>query len=230
MKGIGLMGKLMIFLLAPLILAFAVGAYFTLRQMVDLGNVITDESLKMVTSIAEKEVVEHARAVATQVELYLASHPELKEGDFNADAEFKRIAVQRVGLTMRGFTSLHALPGEDRVWRYWAHIDPKIVGADMRTLDEMMGEAFDGFWKIIQEGKDGNISSGRYRWRDDEGKPRDYFMVCAPVRGTRYYVASTTYLDEATVGVVPLPMSQVYRDYLEMICWPQENEWWKKRY
>jgi ABC-type amino acid transport substrate-binding protein len=30
-------------------------------------------------------------------------------------------------------------------------------------------------------------------------------------------------------GVVPIPMSQAYRTYLEMICWPQAEEWWKKK-
>jgi ABC-type amino acid transport substrate-binding protein len=30
-------------------------------------------------------------------------------------------------------------------------------------------------------------------------------------------------------GVVPIPMSQAYRDHLKIICWPQEKEWWKKK-
>jgi len=30
-------------------------------------------------------------------------------------------------------------------------------------------------------------------------------------------------------GVVPIPMSQAYKTYLEMICWPQAKDWWKKQ-
>jgi ABC-type amino acid transport substrate-binding protein len=30
-------------------------------------------------------------------------------------------------------------------------------------------------------------------------------------------------------AATPLPMSDAYRNYLEMICWPIEDEWWKKK-
>jgi len=30
-------------------------------------------------------------------------------------------------------------------------------------------------------------------------------------------------------GVVPIPMSQTYRDYLTLICYPQATDWWKKK-
>jgi len=30
-------------------------------------------------------------------------------------------------------------------------------------------------------------------------------------------------------GVVPIPMSKAYRDYLTLICYPQATDWWKKR-
>jgi len=29
-------------------------------------------------------------------------------------------------------------------------------------------------------------------------------------------------------GVVPIPMSKAYRDYLTLICYPQASDWWKK--
>jgi ABC-type amino acid transport substrate-binding protein len=29
-------------------------------------------------------------------------------------------------------------------------------------------------------------------------------------------------------GVVPIPMSDAYRNYLQLICYPQEKDWWKK--
>jgi len=31
-----------------------------------------------------------------------------------------------------------------------------------------------------------------------------------------------------TKGVVPIPMSQTYRNYLQLICYPQAKDWWKK--
>jgi predicted Zn finger-like uncharacterized protein len=196
LKGIGLRGKLMLFLLVPLILALAIGAFFLLKQMVGLSGLITDESSRIVTQMAETRIAEHARAVALQVGLYLLSHPELKREKFQEDAQLKKIAVQKVGST--GYTALHAVPDKNGIWRNWAHINPKIVGIDMSTLKKPMGKAFYGFWKVFSAGRDGKESSGYYTWQDADGRFRDKYMVCAPVKGTSYYVASTTYLDEFT--------------------------------
>jgi predicted Zn finger-like uncharacterized protein len=196
LKGIGIRTKLMFFLLVPLILALVIGGYFSLKQMVQLSDLITHESSKIVSQMAEQEIAGHARAVALQVSLYLASHPELKKERFQQDVEFKEIAVQKVGST--GYTALHGVPDEKGVWRNWAHVNPKIVGIDMSTLRKPMGKAFHGFWNVFSAGKDNKESSGYYTWQDADGRFRDKFMVCVPVRGTPYYVASTTYLDEFT--------------------------------
>jgi predicted Zn finger-like uncharacterized protein len=197
LKGIGLRGKLMLFLLAPLVVSMLVGAFFSLKQMVGLSSLITRESTKIVTEMAERQIAEHARAVALQVGLYLRSHSRLRREQFQKDAEFMKIAVQKVGST--GYTALHAVPdGDDGVWRNWAHVNPKIPGIDMSTLKKPMGKAFYGFWKVFSAGRDGRESSGYYTWQDADGQFRDKFMVCAPVKGTPFYVASTTYLDEFT--------------------------------
>jgi predicted Zn finger-like uncharacterized protein len=196
LKGIGLRGKLMFFLVVPLILALAIGAFFSLNQMVGLSGLMADESSRIVTQMAERRIAEHARAVALQVGLYLLSHPELKREKFHKDVQFKKIAVQKVGST--GYTALHAVPDKDGIWRNWAHINPKIVGIDMSTLKKPMGKAFYGFWKVFSAGRGGKESSGYYTWQDADGRFRDKYMVCAPVKGTLYYVASTTYLDEFT--------------------------------
>ncbi|NOQ95447.1 MAG: HAMP domain-containing protein [Desulfobacterales bacterium] len=202
LKGIGLKGKLMFFLLVPLMLGLAIGAFFSLKHMVGLSGLITEESSRIVTQMAERQIAEHARAVALQAGLYLLSHPELKRGRFQKDAELKKIAVQKVGST--GYTALHAVPDKNGIWRNWAHANPKIVGIDMSTLKKPMGKAFYGFWKVFSAGKDGKESSGYYTWQDADGRFRDKFMVCAPVKGTPYYVASTTYLDEFTRPVEKL--------------------------
>ena len=64
LKGIGIRTKLMFFLLVPLIAALVVGGYFSLKQMVDLSDLITHESSKIVSQMAEQEIADHARAVA----------------------------------------------------------------------------------------------------------------------------------------------------------------------
>jgi HAMP domain-containing protein len=197
--ALGLRGKIFIlFFFIPIILVLAAG-WLYLRQLDSLSTLITEESTRVVTNLGEQIIAEKARSVAAQVQLYLSSHPDLQREAFDSDPEFKKLAVQKVGLT--GYTALHAVPDEKGVWRNWGHVNPKIVGLDMSTLRKPMGQAFPGFWRVFSNGKDGKESKGYYTWQDKDGAFRDKFMVCAPVKGTPYYVAATTYLDEFTKPV-----------------------------
>ena len=196
MKGMGLMGKSMLFLLVPLIVFLAIGALFSIKQLDSLSKILIEGGTATVTRMAEQQVAQHARAVAAQVRLYLMIHPELKKEKFNTDPDFKKIAVQRVGLT--GYSALYELPDRNGVWRTWAHVNPKIIGIDMRDVKKALGESFPAFWKVFTGVKGGKESRGYYKWRDADGKLRDKFMVCTPVKGTRFIVASTTSLDEFT--------------------------------
>lgn len=198
-KGFGLRAKIFIlFFVLPIVLIIAAGLLY-LQQLNALSSLITGESTKMVTHLGEQIIAEKARSVASQVGLFLASHPSLKKEEFNNDEEFRKIAVQKVGLT--GYTALHGVPDHQGIWRNWGHTNPKIVGIDMSTLKGPMGVNFPGFWKVFSAGKDGKESSGYYTWQEKDGSFRDKYMVCAPVAGTPYYVAATTYLDEFTKPV-----------------------------
>jgi predicted Zn finger-like uncharacterized protein len=198
-KGMGLRFKIFVlFFLVPIILFVAAG-YLYLLQLENLSNLITQESTKAVTQLGEQIIAEKARSVAEQVRLYLLSHPNLKKEEYNNDQEFRQIAVQKVGLT--GYTALYAVPDQGAVWRTWAHDNPKIIGIDMSTLKGPMGRNFDGFWGVFSSAKDGKESKGYYTWQDKDETFRDKYMLCAPVKGTPYNVAATTYLDEFTKPV-----------------------------
>jgi HAMP domain-containing protein len=198
-KGMGLRFKIFfLFFLVPIILFVGAGSLYLL-QLENLSALITQESTKAVTQLGEQIIAEKARSVASQVRLYLLSRPDLKKEGFDADPEFKKLAVQKVGLT--GYTALHGVPDNQGIWRNWAHTNPKIVGLDMSTLKGPFGANFAGFWGVFSNGKDGKESSGYYKWQEPDGSFRDKYMVCAPVQGTPYYVAATTYLDEFTKPV-----------------------------
>jgi predicted Zn finger-like uncharacterized protein len=198
-KGMGLRFKIfLLFFLIPIILFVGAG-YLYLRQLGNLSDLITQESTKAVTQLGEQIIAEKARSVAEQVRLYLLSHPNLKREQFNNDQEFRQIVIQKVGLT--GYTALQAVPDKDGIWRNWAHTNPKIVGIDMSTLKGPLGKNFPGFWRIFSSGRDGKESRGYYSWQDADGSFRDKYMVCSPVKGTPYYIAATTYLDEFTKPV-----------------------------
>jgi HAMP domain-containing protein len=195
-KGLGLRAKMLVlFLFVPMV--FMAGAsLFYLWQFETTTDLLTRESTQFVNRMAEEKIADISVAVAMQCKLYLLSHPELKKEDFNRDMGFKSLAVQKVGLT--GYTALYQLPGSDAVWRTWAHVNPKIISIDMKTLQGPMGRNFPGFWKIFSGVKGGKKSQGYYTWQDKDGKFREKFMVCTPIAGTRFVIAATTYLDEFT--------------------------------
>ena len=198
-KVLGLTTKFMLYILVPLIIIYGLSVFFSLRKMSETHGLTIKQSSRMVTQMSEKAIVEHARAVAMQIRLYLLSRPHLTKQGFDKDVDFKRVAVQKVGLT--GYSALYELPDQGGVWRTWAHANPKIIGIDMSTLKKPLGKNFPGFWRVYTGVKGGKESQGYYTWQEKDGTFRDKFMVCTPVEGTRFIIASTTYLDEFTMPI-----------------------------
>ncbi|MBW1820237.1 MAG: zinc-ribbon domain-containing protein [Deltaproteobacteria bacterium] len=196
LKGFGLRTKmLLLFFLIPIILIVAANILY-LWQMNNLSLLLTSESSKIVKNLVEEKVADAARKVAAECTLYLASHPGIKKEDFNYDAKFKRIAVQKVGMT--GYSALYEIPGSKGAWQTWIHVNPKIIGIDMIKLKKPLGKSFAGFWKVYTGVKEGGESKGYYTWWEKDGSFRDKFMVCTPIEGTSFVIAATTYVDEFT--------------------------------
>ncbi len=196
LKGFGLRGKmLLLFFIIPIILIIAANILY-LWQMNNLSSLLTSESSKIVKTLVEEKVADAARKVAAECALYLDAHPGMKKEDFNYDAKFKRIAIQKVGMT--GYSALYEKPDLKGVWQTWIHVNPKIIGIDMIKLKKPLGKNFAGFWKIYTGVKEGGESRGYYTWWEKDGSFREKFMVCTPVEGTSFIVAATTYVDEFT--------------------------------
>lgn len=195
--GLGLRAKMFILFFALPILFFAFSSLMLTRQMDNLASQLTDESTLIVNKMAEEKMADISRSVAMQCKLYLLSHLGFREEKFSKDVNFKRLAVQKVGLS--GYTFLYQRPGSDGIWRTWSHVDPKIIGIDMRKTRKALGKKnFQGFWHIFIGVKEGKESKGYYTWKDKDGRFRNKFMVCKPIDGTPYVIAATTYLDEFT--------------------------------
>lgn len=201
-KRLGLLrirGRMFIlFFSVPISLVIAASLLY-IWQINTLSSELATGSAGTIIKMTEEVVAERAKEVASQCKVYLITHPELKKAFFNYDLKFKRIVVQKIGVT--GYTSLYETPGADGVWRTWAHLDPNMIGVDMTTLKESLGESFPGFWKIFTGVKDGKESKGYYKWGDAKGTLRDKFIVSIPVMGTPYVVAATAYPDEFTEPV-----------------------------
>ncbi len=196
LKGFGLRSKMFLFFFfIPIILIIAANMLYLL-QIKSLSSLLTSESSKIVKTLIEEKVADAARKVAAECTLYLGSNPGMKKEDFNYDAKFKRIAIQKVGMT--GYSALYEKPDITGVWKTWVHVNPKIIGIDMSKLKKPMGKNFAGFWRVYTGVKEGGESRGYYRWYEKDGSFRDKFMVCTPVEGTSFIIAATTYVDEFT--------------------------------
>jgi HAMP domain-containing protein len=199
---IGLTGKFLLFTLTPLVIISVLSLLYSIDKMLTFQKSTIEASTHIVKGISEGMLRQIANTVSRQTRQYLFSHPDLKREDFNRDIYFKKVAIQRVGVT--GNTSLYEIAGSDGVWRAWADIDAKIVGRDLTMLKERLGDHFDVYWNLLTGVKDGKIVSGYYHWPDDQGAFREKYMVCVPVEGTPYAVSASIYVDEITVPLMKI--------------------------
>lgn len=201
--GLGLRSKMFfLFLVIPIVIMAATGAV-TQKKLNELSEKITTESTQIITRIAEEIIADKSRAVALQSKIYLLSHPELNTENFNYDLEFKRISVQRIGVT--GYTILFERPGPDQGdegFVIWAHPNPKLIGRPaINILKDQMGDDFPKMTKLLDIVKQGKEASGYYKWKDKDNEFRPKYMACAPIEGTRYFIMSSAFIDEFTSQV-----------------------------
>jgi predicted Zn finger-like uncharacterized protein len=192
-RRIGLRGKMLIlFLLVPIVFIAAAGALYW-WQLNSLSSLLTNE----VKQMAESVIANTARAVAIECKLFLDTHPDMQKKDLNYNMDFRKFAVQKVGMT--GYTCIYSLPDENGVSSLWAHPNPKVIGIDLpKAMRKALGKEYVHWWKIYEGAYKGKESKGYYLWQDADGSIRDKYMVCTPVEGTPYVIAATTYADEFT--------------------------------
>jgi len=197
----GLRGKMMIlFLVIPILLIAATG-FFSQQQLNKLATSITQKSTDLVLEEGKEKLMQKARDVALQCEIYLRNHSDLERADFNYDPAFSGIAVQSVGET--GYSTLIQYPepekGQD--WTIWAHPNPNIIGIDdVDMIRKALGPHFDKFWEVLTGAKGGKETQGFYSWKDPDGKIREKYMAVSPIQleDKPFLLMTTAYIDEFT--------------------------------
>lgn len=200
--GIGLLAKLLLGVIIPIILAFLIiwaliffsvdfkGFKYTSLKDVgsqglrDLSATTLKEAKSSLNKLGESIIREKGIDVANQMEVFIKARPKVKREDLLKDPELKAIAVQKVGET--GYTAVHDNKGIN-----YFHVNPQIVGTDLHDLADKLP----AFWKILEASLIGP-ASGYYDWKDADGKMRPKYMYLAPVKGTDLIVAATTYIEE----------------------------------
>ncbi len=155
-----------------------------------VAKMAVNDGTAVVTEAAQESIRQQAKHVASEISLYLATHPQATLADLQADPAFRAVAVQPVGQT--GYTAVQDEHGINRF-----HVNPKIVNLDLHTL----ADKFPGFWAVMSKSLSQGQAEGFYDWQDADGAVRRKFMYIAPVDrrtadGVTLGVAATTYLDE----------------------------------
>jgi predicted Zn finger-like uncharacterized protein len=206
----GLRAKIfLLFFFIPIILFVGSGALF-IGQMSKLSGIISKKSSNVVTALAESIISEKAYAVAREVALYLNTHPTLTQENFLYDKRFMEVAVQKVGKT--GYTVVNSAPTKNNPWKIRAHPKKNLIGSEiLESIKARLNEKdFLQFKKLHDIAfNTQKISVGYYRFLDGKEK----YLAMAPVKGTNYWVLSTTYLDEFT-----LPMQKL-RDEVNLLTY-----------
>ncbi len=194
-KGPGLRTKMfLVLLVVPMVLMLVLGIFYQ-SQLNKLSSENTSKTISLIRSVAERDIGNIANAVAMQAETYLFTRPGLTRQYFDKAIEFKKIVMQRVGVT--GFTALYARPDRYNIWRYWVHPNPDLIGANIeKAIKPGLGSFFPRTWKIISGVKDGSLSRGYYKWEDKDGVIREKYMVNVPIKDTPFVISCTAPIDE----------------------------------
>ncbi|MBC7225973.1 MAG: GAF domain-containing protein [Thermoflexales bacterium] len=184
----------LLFLVATLVYVYR----YTARMMDVVTQEIATQAEESLRRLGEQYIQTVARDVATQVEIYLAAHPEATMRDLQSDPEFVRIAMQPVGET--GYACLYeAGTGIMRI-----HPNPALIDQKMEFLKDQLPS----WWAIFEPSLAGVEVSGYYDWVEPDGSIRQKYMTMTPVRvpfhGQTLMIAATTYIDEFSRPVVQM--------------------------
>jgi methyl-accepting chemotaxis protein len=178
-------------LVAALLPLIAVGGWslYTWQRASQMVSGVSETAL---ADLGQQMIEQQAGAVAREIEIYLATHPEIDLNDaaqLEANAELAGIAVQKYG--EEGYTAVF----DDKAITHF-HPSASIIGQDLRVALSK----YPDFLHIIETSLDGTPTAGYYDWPSDPSDPnsatRRKYMSIVPVDDTPLRVASTTYMDE----------------------------------
>ncbi|CAD7842543.1 MAG: PAS/PAC sensor hybrid histidine kinase [Olavius algarvensis Delta 4 endosymbiont] len=153
-------------------------------------NDLNTEALVHLRQLGERVIENKARDVAVQIDIYLKAHPDAAMVDLQTDPNFKKIAMQVVGVT--GYTCIY----ESGTGIMRLHPNEKLIDLDMALLSTKLPS----WWVIFKPTLKGIERSGYYNWQEKDGSIREKFMTMTPAatrfRGKTLMVAATTYIDE----------------------------------
>lgn len=182
-----------------------------LQNSYAVRSVLTKDFIES-TNLAKTEIDEAAKRVANEVNNYILDHKEMTLKDLQGDSEFKKIAVQPLGI--KGYT---ALTDYDLLTARF-HVSESIVDLDLHTLAEKLPS----FWSIMSKTEGGKPASGFYDWLESDGTLAKKYMYIDIVEtktadGVGLSVAATAYLDEFNNNFeISTETDEFFKDFLSV--------------
>jgi HAMP domain-containing protein len=205
--GTGLLSRLMVGIFVPILLAFAFMAcilflninigkfHFTsikgvwLNSLNELGGSSLKEATNSVNKLGEEIIRQQSEDVAKMLEIHLRFFNKkiLPEKLFAAkDPILMEIVTRKIGKT--GYVAVF---DTTNTMRY--HPNAKMINVLTSTMYQRLGP---DFVRINETALAGQNNGGYYQWPDENNKMKPKYMYITRVKGTNYFVAATTWIDE----------------------------------
>jgi HAMP domain-containing protein len=222
--GLGLLPRLLMGVLIPILLAFMViwslvfyswniggRPFFTSikdngsQKLTELKTFFLTESRTYTGGLVEKIIKTKALDVAGQMEVVFRSNPKMKKEDLLRDPVIHSIAVQKVG--EMGYTAVYDAQG-----LIYFHVDPKLVGMSLSQIYGRNPELL----KIMEAGAKGPTAD-YYDWKDADGRVHSKYIYLHPIKGSEFIVLADAYVEEFSKPVKAIEdrMRQIEKRYLE---------------
>jgi len=223
-RGIGLLPKLLIGVLIPIVLAFIVigsmvfyswnvggRPFFTSikdngsQKLTELKTFFLTETRTYTGGLVEKIIKTKALDVVGQMEVVFRSNPKMKKEDLLKDPVIQSIAVQKVG--EMGHTAICDVQGV-----IYFHVDPTLVGMSLNQIYGKNPELL----RIVETGAK-NPTSDYYDWKDASGRVYSKYFYLHPIKGSEFIVLADAYVEEFSKPVKAIEdrVRQIERRYLE---------------
>jgi PAS domain S-box-containing protein len=180
-----------VMLLFVLVVCGVLATHFFLSELISNSTYELNQDAKKYLSVLGENIIAcKSEDVAKQLEIYFRTHPAQSIQEMRNDPLFRKIALQKVGLT--GYTAL--TEANTNICR--VHPNPELIDHDLEQLSPQMPT----WWAIVK--KDGTVgtASGYYDWIEPNGSIREKYMAITPVKvplnDITMHVAATTYIDE----------------------------------
>jgi len=155
-------------------------SYYYISKISQIALEQTEMSLRdLEEQLVKEKTMDRVKAIQSYLQLKIPKQNKklFRWESLQSDSLFHKLAIQTIGKT--GYSAL--LIKKDKKIICFLHPNPKLIGVDLRLLDEKSN-----LWQMIQEvkSKEHLISKGYYQQIEPDGQTEKKFVVVMPIPDT----------------------------------------------